>query len=248
MKPDVYRQNTYDQFADQYAKGYESAADGQFNFNRDFIIPQLLKVVGSVEGLTVLDAGCGEGIVSRQLAAEKASVYGIDVSPRLIELARQRDQLQAVTYAVHDLSRPLPEFEGTFDLVVSNMVLNDVPNYKGFIATLSSVLKPNSRVVMSINNPYSALIREKVDDYFDSGKAVLYGMAQEGVAVYYYHHTLAEYMSAFQTAGLLLRSLVDMRLPKTLAARLPEKSKEFPWYPMYTRFPFMQVLELVKET
>jgi 2-polyprenyl-3-methyl-5-hydroxy-6-metoxy-1,4-benzoquinol methylase len=247
MKPELLRQNTYDQFADRYAQAYDPSTVGEFNFNRDFIIPQLLQMAGDVDGLTVLDAGCGEGIVARLLAGRGARVTGIDISPRFIELAKERDEKQAIIFELHDLSRPLPHYTQTFDLVVSNMVLNDLPDYQGFITTLSTMLKPTGRIVLSMNNPYSALIREKVDNYFDSGKAVLYNMAKDGVAVYYFHHTMEEYMTAFQQAGLLLRRLSDLHMTQEMAARLPALSQQFPWFPMYHRFPFMLILELVNK-
>lgn len=247
MTPPMMRQNTYDQFADEYARWYAEAPAGAFHFNLEVIISRLLEVAGSPAGLTILDAGCGEGIVSRLLAAEAAHVTGIDVSPRLIAYAQERDQTQAIRYEVADLSRPLPQYAGSFDMVVSNMVLNDVPDYRGFIATIGSVLKPGGRLVLSMNNPYSALIREKVDDYFDSGKTVLYNMARDGVAVYYYHHTMEEYLTAFRQAGLLLRGLYDLRISEAMVARLPEQNRQFPWFSLYARFPFMVVLDLVNE-
>jgi 2-polyprenyl-3-methyl-5-hydroxy-6-metoxy-1,4-benzoquinol methylase len=246
MTSAILRQNTYDRYADRYAQSYSQPGEVRFNFNRDFIIPRLLHVVGDVTGLRVLDAGCGEGIVSRVLAHQAAEVVGFDVSPRLIELARERAGNQRLAYEVHDLSQALPQYAHSFDVVVSNMVLNDAPDYKGFIATLSAVTKPQGRIVLSLNNPYSAVLREKVDSYFDSGKAVLYNMARDGIAVYYYHHTMQEYMTAFQKTGLLLRSLVDLQLSDEMAAQLPDQNREFSWFPMYHRFPFVVVLELVK--
>lgn len=240
------RQNTYNQYADRYAEAFIEAGKDKFNYNRNVIIPPLLEVAGDVNGLTVLDAGCGEGIVSRLLAERGATVTGIDVAPRFIELARERDVKGEIEYALHDLSQPLPAYHAYFDLVVSNLVLNDVPDYQGFIRTLSSVLKAGGRIVLSMNNPYSAVFRQKVDSYFDSDQATLYGMARHGVAVYYYHRTMEEYVTAFQANGLLLRRLVDVRITEEQVAQFPEQNRAFPWYDMYTRFPFMVVLELVK--
>ena len=79
-------QNTYDQVADQYASYLRQLREETFSFNHDLVIPRLLERVGSVRGLTVLDAGCGEGIVARLLAEGGAQVVAIDVAARLIEL------------------------------------------------------------------------------------------------------------------------------------------------------------------
>ena len=146
-------QNTYDQVADQYASYLRQLREETFSFNHDLVIPRLLERVGSVRGLTVLDAGCGEGIVARLLAEGGAQVVAVDVAARLIELAQAQDtQGQAtqgqITYLVHDLSQPLSEYQGAFDVVVSNLVINDVPDYQGFVATLGSVTKAHGRVVL----------------------------------------------------------------------------------------------------
>ena len=102
------QQNTYDQFADTYAQSYAQPRTTGFNANLDLVIPRLVEVVGRVDGLTVLDAGCGEGIVSRSLVGTATRMIGIDIVPQLIAYACERDRTQAITYEVHDLSRPLP--------------------------------------------------------------------------------------------------------------------------------------------
>jgi 2-polyprenyl-3-methyl-5-hydroxy-6-metoxy-1,4-benzoquinol methylase len=234
--------NTYDQFADEYAQSYAQPRTPGFHYNLDLVIPRLMQVAGSVDGLSVLDAGCGEGIVSRSLVGAASQVVGIDITPQLIAYARARDTTQAIIYEVHDLSRPLPRYSQAFDLIVSNLALNDVPDYIGFMSTLSSALKPDGRIVLSFNNPYSAVLREKVDSYFDSGAVAQYGFGP----VIYFHRTMEEYLSAFDQSGLLLRRLYDLRMPEALVAQLPEKNREFSWYPFYHRFPFILILDLVK--
>lgn len=237
------QQNTYDQFADAYAQSYAQPSSG-LDFIRDLVIPKLVEVAGNVDGLMVLDAGCGEGIVSRSLIGTATRVIGIDIVPQLIAYAQQRDLTQSITYEVQDLSQPLPHYTHTFDLVVSNLVLNDVPDYRNFITTLSSVLKPGGRFVLSLNNPYSALLREKVENYFASDAVAQYGF---GPALYY-HRTMEEYMQAFYQAGFLLCRLYDLQMPEAMVAHLPEKNRHFPWYPFYHRFPFILILELIKHT
>jgi 2-polyprenyl-3-methyl-5-hydroxy-6-metoxy-1,4-benzoquinol methylase len=237
-------QNTYDQFADEYAHSYRQPRAEAFHFNLDLVIPRLLAVADPTDGLTVLDAGCGEGIVSRSLSATAAQVVGIDVAPRLIAYARERDLTKRITYVVHDLSQPLPEYAQAFDLIVSNLVLDDVPGYIGFITTLSQCLKPHSRLVLSMNNPYSAVLREKVESYFASGAVARYNFGP----VSYYHRTMEDYSQAFGQAGLLLRRLYDVQMTEAMVAQLPTENRQFSWFSMYHRFPFVLILDLVKTT
>jgi 2-polyprenyl-3-methyl-5-hydroxy-6-metoxy-1,4-benzoquinol methylase len=234
--------NTYDQFADEYAQSYAQPPTEAFNYNLDLVIPRILSVIGPVDGLTVLDAGCGEGIVSRSLAGTPAQIVGIDVAARLIAYARERDLTQHITYVVHDLSQPLPLYADAFDLIVSNLVLNDVPDYIGFITTLSQCLKPHGRLVLSMNNPYSAVLREKVESYFDSGAVARYGFGP----VSYYHRTMEDYSQAFHQAELLLRRLFDVQMTEAMVAQLPATNRQFSWYSFYHRFPFVLILDLVK--
>ena len=230
----MMKRNTYDQFAQEYSAVFGSrdenslAADSRPFFD----------LIGEVEGQHVLDAGCGEGFAARVLISRGAKVTAIDVSKPLVEIGRNKDPEGQIDFRVADLSQPLPDFGDRFDLVVSNYVLNDVPDYKGFIRTLASFTKPGGRLVFSLNNPYSAVFREKASSYFESGTSVLYqGIANAGVKVYYYHRTMTEYIDAFRENGLLLRTLVDLP-PHTDHPGNP-RSK---WH----NVPFLMVIELVR--
>lgn len=233
--------SAYDQIAEQYAQSQRRAGENEFSWNHDLVIPNLLRVVGDVTGRMVLDAGCGEGIVARYLADQGATVTGIDISAPLIQLAQAQEQTQRITYGVHDLSHPLPQYAQTFDLVVSNLVLNDVANYQGFTATLGAVTKVGGRLILSLTNPYSAVMREKAYSYFDASAAVPY--AWGGGQVYHFHRTMQAYISAFRTAGFLLNSLTDVQMTEAMVAQLSAANRELPWFPMYHRFPFFIILE-----
>jgi 2-polyprenyl-3-methyl-5-hydroxy-6-metoxy-1,4-benzoquinol methylase len=233
------QQNTYDQYADEYVALLQQWEQSGYSLYHNVVLPQILHFLGDVTGRSVLDAGCGEGYVARLLAAQGARVTAVDISARLIDMAQTHTSSGNVRYFVHDLSKGFPHLGKQFDLVVSNLVLNDVYDYVGYINTLGTVTKPGARVVLSFNNPYSAVFRAKAQSYYDSGTAVLYeGLRRVGVRVYHFHRTLEDYMTAFREAGFLLRSLSDLRA----TADLP------PGTVVETRLPFIIVLELVKST
>jgi 2-polyprenyl-3-methyl-5-hydroxy-6-metoxy-1,4-benzoquinol methylase len=236
-----FQDNAYDQFANQYASIVGKPNEREFSPYHNLVLPYLLEFADDVTGLTVLDAGCGNGYVARILADRGACVVGVDISPRLIELAQDSSSDRMIEYIEHDLSKPLPQYVHYFDLVVSNLVLNDVYDHVGFIQTLGSVLKRTGRLVLSMNNPYSAVMRNKVENYFDSGKAAQYeGLASKGVKVFYFHRTLEEYMTVFRDVGFLLKSLSDLCPAKTMNHDSSVLQK-------YYRFPFFMVLEFVKQ-
>lgn len=229
---------------DEYAREYEAYASDRERkeIGDDPFLSLLLEVIGDVAGLTVLDAGCGEGYLARILHERGAKVTGMEISPRLVELARAKDPEGTITYAVADLSQPLPAYQEHFDLSASFFVLNDVADYRGFLSTLGSVVKRGGRAVFFLNNPYSMVLRGQVTDYFDSGKAFPYlGMAQAGVHVYYYQRTLQEYLDACFAAGLHLQRLVDVPTPEGFFTRTSATL-----LPIGYEFPFCMILSLVK--
>ncbi|HEX3272490.1 MAG TPA: class I SAM-dependent methyltransferase [Ktedonobacterales bacterium] len=233
--------NTYDKFASQYAD--MMAAQERGGVAPDSNISRFLEVVGDVSGLTVLDAGCGEGYLSRILAQRGAQVTGIDISPRLIGMARAKDPDGAITYQAADLSQPLHAHQTHFDLVASYFVLNDVYDYQGFLATLSAALKPAGRLVIFMNNPFSLVVRGHITDYFAaSGRRFPYrGMTEEGVKVFFWHRTMEEYLSASFEAGFQLQRLVDVPTPEGSFKRRSDTL-----IPESYHFPFFTILSLAK--
>ncbi len=205
------RTSDYDACADAYAAYGARREAGGVEGDPFGMLPHLLKLLGDIAGRSVLDAGCGEGYLARILAARGAHVTGIDLSPRLIALAKAKDPDGEITYQVADLSTPLSDLMERFDAIASYLVLNDVADYQGFATTLAAALKPGGRLVLALNNPYGAVIRNHVTDYFGSGAVTPYrGLWASGIKVYHYHRTLEEYLDAFLGTELHLTKLADV--------------------------------------
>jgi 2-polyprenyl-3-methyl-5-hydroxy-6-metoxy-1,4-benzoquinol methylase len=183
---------------------------------------RLLHLLGDLTGRDVLDAGCGEGMLSRLLASQGAHVTGVDLGPRLVEMARAQDPTGAIDYRVGNLSEPHPELVDRFDAIGSYLVLNDVADHRGFARTLADAARPDAPVVLAFNNPYSSIVREHITDYFNMEERGTYlGMWERGIHAHYYHRTLEEYLDAFISAGLRLERLVDVE-PGVTHHVLPE--------------------------
>ena len=138
----------------------------------------VLVAAGPCHGLDVLDAGCGEGYLTREIARRGArQVTGVDKSPALIAAARAGSADEpAARYQEADLA-DLPFAGASFDLVVVNHVLNDLPDIAGPVGELARVLRPGGRLVILMLHPcfygYRAERQEirrtlPVADYFAS--------------------------------------------------------------------------------
>ena len=117
----------------------------------------LMKRVGNVPGRSVLDVACGEGHFTRLLRlAGAAQVVAIDISERMIELARAQESAEplGIEYRVEDVRDPAPGED--FDLVAAAWLLvfaHDRAELTRMRAGLASRLRPGGRFVTIAGNP-----------------------------------------------------------------------------------------------
>ena len=108
-------------------------------------------------GLEALDAGCGTGFLSFELAARGHRVTGVDFAPAMIAEARRKatERSLAVRFEEADAEQ-LPFGPASFDLVISRHVLWTLPHPQAAIDEWKRVLRPGGRLVI-------------VDSQFDAG-------------------------------------------------------------------------------
>ncbi len=208
----------------QYYDNIEDKGDG----NRRLIIdPALWKQMGEIKGLRILDAGCGNGYLARELARKGAKVVGIDFSKNFIGFCRKKEKEESLGCEFHIGSLTnMTMFESeSFDMVVSNIVMVDVQDYKATFKEISRILKPEGRFIWSnlhpvfgSNNqiffrlPFDTPRNEEklfilIDRYFDSG-GLLVSWAKNK-PVWQFHRTLQEYTQALFGAGFLIREIIE---------------------------------------
>ena len=116
-----------------------------------------MQLIGPLTGQTVLDVACGDGFYTRLLRQQGArKVTGVDLSERMIELARQQESknLQGIDFLVGDARHlALPD---RYDLVVAAYLLNYAQNRDELRAMCNGIagcLKPGGRFVTVNGNP-----------------------------------------------------------------------------------------------
>ena len=102
------------------------------------------------DGARVLEAGCGTGMILKEIAPRAKSAIGIDLSPGMLEVARGRG-LDVVHGSVTDL----PFADDAFDLCYSFKVLAHVENIRGALAEMGRVVRPGGHVIAEFYNPWS---------------------------------------------------------------------------------------------
>jgi 2-polyprenyl-6-hydroxyphenyl methylase/3-demethylubiquinone-9 3-methyltransferase len=102
----------------------------------------------SLEGRTLLDAGCGTGLFSRAAAQRGARVTSLDVGERLLEQVSRKADTERV---VGDVAS-LPFDDGRFDYVVCTEVIEHTMEPRRAVAELARVLAPGGTLVLTTPN------------------------------------------------------------------------------------------------
>ncbi|QFU17809.1 bifunctional 2-polyprenyl-6-hydroxyphenol methylase/3-demethylubiquinol 3-O-methyltransferase UbiG [Microvirga thermotolerans] len=107
----------------------------------------------SLEGLTVLDVGCGGGVLSEPLARLGARVTGLDPAPTNVSVARLHAERAglAIDYRNETVEAVAARGE-TFDLVLAMEVVEHVADVNAFVAACGQAVKPGGALVMATIN------------------------------------------------------------------------------------------------
>lgn len=141
--------------------------------------------------VSVLDAGCGDGLLTLRLAARHPSwtVVGLDRSQDLLAGARERAAnrgLANVSFEAADLTRPLPR-DG-FDAVIALECLTEIPDAEGALASMTAALRP------------AGLLAAQVPE--QDWRPVLRGSAQTWRNEVRHGYSAADLRAALAAAGL----------------------------------------------
>lgn len=114
-------------------------------------------------GARALDLACGTGDIAFELAARGAQVVGLDVTPRMIALARARAAPRGArvppVFLVGDMMA-LPFADASVDLVTTGYGLRNVPIVETALAEIGRVLRPGGRVLsLDFDRPENGTVR-----------------------------------------------------------------------------------------
>lgn len=109
----------------------------------------ILELLSDVDGLDVLDVGCGDGALATTLSRRGGRVTGLDPNPRMLEAARARAKSELLDLnLVPGRAETLPFADEMFDRVIAVTVLCFIPQADQAIAEMARVLKPGGRLVI----------------------------------------------------------------------------------------------------
>lgn len=107
-----------------------------------------------LQGLHILDVGCGGGLVCEALAKAGANVVGIDVSEMSVEVAKRhaiKSQL-AIEYRHEHVQQTCENAKHSYDVVINAEVIEHVPDQTALVQQCSQLTKVNGCVIMATLN------------------------------------------------------------------------------------------------
>jgi len=135
-------------YYDDFSSGYEDERGRGYHGLIDDL--EIDAVRDYARGKKVLEVGCGTGLILERLAKIADEAVGIDLSPGMLDRARERG------LTVHEASATdLPFEDESFDLVCSFKVLAHVPDIDAALVEIARVTRPGGYMFLEFYNPYS---------------------------------------------------------------------------------------------
>jgi demethylmenaquinone methyltransferase/2-methoxy-6-polyprenyl-1,4-benzoquinol methylase len=120
---------------------------------------RLVELAAAGRGERALDLATGTGDIACELAAGGADVVGLDITRRMIELARAKERASSVRFLVGDMTA-LPFRDESFDVVTVGYGLRNVADLGTAIDEVVRVLKRGGRILsLDFNRPRNPIVR-----------------------------------------------------------------------------------------
>lgn len=220
-------EESWDDHAQWWIDGFTDGADAEYV---EQIIPLAVQELAGCA--RVIDIGCGEGQLSRALAASGCEVFGVDPTAQHVRLARERGG--GPTYEVGG-AEALPVGDGAFDGALACLVFEHIDELEAAIAEVSRVLSDGGRFAFFLNHPLlqtpgSGWIDDHVLDppeqYWRIGPYLVETASWEevepGVRIRFIHRPLSRYVNCLADHGLRLERMLEPAPPPGFLSRAPE--------------------------
>jgi len=182
-------QNAYNEWSDTY--------DTDQNLTRDLDQNVTHSLLGELHVDSILEIGCGTGKNTVFLAQLGETVHAVDFSQGMIEKAKGKVRAGNVHFSMMDIIKKW-DFDGnSFDLIVSNLVLEHIQDLVFVFSEAARTLRPNGQFFVNELHPFRQY----------DGKKARYYRNEEKIEVDAFIHNLSDFWNAATSNGLALVKL-----------------------------------------
>lgn len=187
-------------------------------------IPAVLDLLDPQRGEEILDVGSGQGVLAPHIAERGARYTGIELSPRLVEIARRRHRSNG-RFLVGD-ARSLGAVAGLsphgYDAAVFLLSIQDMDPLEPIFASVDWALRPASRVVLLMTHPAfrqprhagwgfdegRKLVYRRVDAYLSELAVPMKSIGDARTVAF--HRPIATYVNALASVGFAVDAMVEL--------------------------------------
>lgn len=169
---------------------------------------RLAALSGAAPGSRALDLACGTGDIAFALAARGARVTGLDITPRMLQLARRKPAAtRAVAFVAGDMMA-LPFPDASFDIVTTGYGIRNVARIEPALDEIRRVLRPGGLLLsLDFDRPRNALVRAVYLRYLTIvGSALGWILHRDPDTYRYIPESIKRYPGAAGVAAMLERS------------------------------------------
>lgn len=226
------QQNIYDN--ETFFEGYKKIRENEVNANNLFEIPALFSMMPNLKDKIILDLGCGFGEHCKRFVESGAKkVIGIDISEKMLEIAKQENADSKITY----INMPMEniwQLNEKFDVVVSSLAFHYVQDFSGVVKNIYDMLNENGVFLFSQENPlctcFSGGNRWTKDE--NGNKLYInlsnYGIEGERESTWFvdnvkkYHRTFSAIINTLIETGFTIEKMIEPLPTEDLLKKYPE--------------------------
>ncbi len=184
------------------AEGYDEAMSFVSRYGRD-----LIEWLNPAEGETIIDFGCGTGDLAAAIARRGANVYGLDISPEMVE--RAQTKFPHLEFRCVDGMDWRADFQ--YDAVFSNAALHWMKEPEAAVRSFLSGLKPGGRLIAEFGGKGNVRTIQSA-----TRRTLKEAGAEDRFVDPWYFPTIGEYASLLEKHGMEVRTAVLIDRPTKL--------------------------------
>jgi ubiquinone/menaquinone biosynthesis C-methylase UbiE len=195
---------------------YDKLLEGEGTYQKELILPNLLRLMELKKGQTVLDLACGQGFFTREFFKQANNVIGVDASKTLIEIAQKNSPAGIAFHVANADALPFIK-DRTVDKVAIVLALQNIENATGALRQAARVIKKGGLLYVVLNHPAFRVPQEsgwewdekekkqyrRIDKYLSELKVKIQMHPGDKPSQYTtsFHRPLQYYFKAFNKAG-----------------------------------------------
>ena len=226
------QQNIYDNKT--FFEGYKKLRENEVNANNLFEIPALFSMMPDLKDKTILDLGCGFGEHCKRFVESGAKkVIGIDISEKMLEIARQENADSKITYINMPMEN-ISKLNDKFDIVISSLAFHYVEDFSGVVKNIFDLLNEKGIFLFSQENPlctcFSGGNRWTKDE--NGNKLYInlsnYGIEGERESTWFvdnvkkYHRTFSSIINTLIETGFTIEKMIEPLPTEDLLKKYPD--------------------------